>query len=101
VSDRVLPTGSYAEWIVDPCRERSREVDFGVWWRVPGSRYTWRVSWVGETGELYAREQGPDSDRFVVLGLFPTRSVVEVRMAGWAEEDHDLVRFFLGLARGV
>ena len=87
----------YDEWSGLPCRERSPEVDFGVWWRVPGSPYTWRVSWIQDTGELYARELVPDSDRFILLGAFPTREAVEARMAGWAESNGNLEQFFPGL----
>jgi hypothetical protein len=87
----------YDEWAGLPCRERSTEVDFGVWWRVPASPYTWRVSWIQDTGELYARELAPDSDRFVLLGAFLTREAVETRMAGWAESNGNLERFFPGL----
>jgi hypothetical protein len=87
----------YDEWSGLPCRRRSPEVDFGVWWRVPGSLYTWRVSWVQNTGELYARELAPDGDRFVLLGAFLTREAVEARMAGWAESNGNLEQFFPGL----
>lgn len=89
--------GGYDEWSGLPCRERSPEADFGVWWRVPGSPYTWRVSWIQHTGELYARELTPDSERFVFLGAFLTREAVEGRMAGWAESNGNLEQFFPGL----
>jgi len=97
--------GGYDEWSGLPCRKRSPEVDFGVWWRVPGSPYTWRVSWIRDTGELYARacpersrrELAPDSDRFILLGAFLTREAVEARMVDWAESGGNLERFFPGL----
>jgi len=88
-----IETG-FSEWIKDPRRARSPHVDFGVWWRLPGSRYTWRVSWIENTGELYAREQAPDSDRFILLGLYPTLKEVEAAMAGWEESDQDLTQYF-------
>ncbi|MDY7079318.1 MAG: hypothetical protein SXV54_20585 [Chloroflexota bacterium] len=91
-------TGGYDEWSGLPCRERSTEVDFGVWWRVPGSPYTWRVSWIQNTGELYARELAPDGNRFILLGAFLTREAVEARMTGWAEDKGDLEWLFPGLA---
>lgn len=83
----------YDKWSAAPYRKRSSEVDFGVWWQLPTSPYTWRVSWIKDTGELYAREQAPNSDRFVLLGIFPTREAVEDRMAGWAEKNN-LEQFF-------
>lgn len=91
----------YSLWIADAHRKRSSEVDFGVWWRVPGSRATWRVSWIENTGELYAREQQtPDSDIFILLGVFPTRDDVEAAMEGWTEVDNDLARLFPELGGG-
>lgn len=84
----------YTLWIAHPRRKRSPELDFGVWWRVPSSRAYWRVSWIEATGELYARELALGSDRFLVLGIFPTEGQAEAAMEGWAEGDHDLARFF-------
>ena len=91
----------YTEWIAEPPRGRSPELDFGVWWRVSGSRYTWRVSWIEATGELYAKELASgDEDRFVVLGTFSTEEEAEAAMEGWAAGDHDLARFFPELRAG-
>jgi len=85
----------YMEWIAAQRRARSAEVDFGVWWRLrPDDRVTWRVSWIEATGELYAREQAPGSDRYVVLGYFATRDEVEAFMDGWAEGPHILTAWF-------
>ena len=39
-------------------RLRSREWDFGVHWR-DATGATWRMSWVEETGEMYAVRLGP------------------------------------------
>lgn len=80
----------YREWADVPERKRSPEVDFGVHWREEGARFfglgpTWRVSWIRDTGELYAVEQSPEHDRFVVLGVYQTYKQVERAMEGWAE----------------
>lgn len=98
----------YRTWIRTPARARSPEVDFGVWWKllpVEGSsalasipygsgaivlnasfNRRWRVSWIEDTGELYAKQQTiPKSDIMIVLGHFPTREAVEQRMEGWAD----------------
>ena len=83
----------YRKWIAAPQRRASPEVDFGVWWRslrVPLS--TWRVSWIQNTGELYACELG--GDRYILLGKFNARQEVEERMAGWAESALILEIFF-------
>ena len=89
-----IKTG-YEEWAADPRRAKSPEVDFGVHWyeerAVRGGVFwpTWRISWIQNTGELYAVEQASSSPerprRFVVLGVFPTREEVERFMEGWAE----------------
>lgn len=76
-------------YTADERRRRSGEVDFGVWWTLPNSHVTWRVSWVADTGELYAvashhtggRELGPVR----LCGVFPTRQLVEEVLEGWAE----------------
>jgi hypothetical protein len=97
---------SYQEWISEPTRARSPELDFGVWWTLYpddppatprlamlGSQLVgvlsaeaggrWRVSWIDDTGELYAKHLATDA--MIVLGHYPTREAVEVRMKGWAE----------------
>jgi len=98
----------YQEWISEPVRAKSPELDFGCWWKLypddppampqhvllnnqpvttfsAASAGRWRVSYVDSTGELYARHLAHNSDLFVVLGHFPTREAVEERMKGWAE----------------
>ena len=40
----------------DPRRFRSEEADYGSLWRVTGSPYVWRVSYVRATGEIYAAQ---------------------------------------------
>lgn len=88
----------YAEWIEEETRRRSGELDFGVWWRVGEQDYPrWRVSWIDDTGELYAREAG--TDRYVILGTYETEEEVEHRMDGWASGrfgGKDLEDFFGG-----
>ena len=96
----------YQIWISEPTRARSPELDFGVWWTLypddpPATPQLatlggelvailsaeaagrWRVSWIDDTGELYAKHLA--SDAMIVLGHFPTREAVEERMEGWAE----------------
>ena len=79
----------YEDFMADPARARSPEVDFGAWWRHehdPGG-YPWRVSWIERTGELYAVEMRPGRGRrVIVLGKYPTREAVEAALEGWARE---------------
>ncbi len=84
---RAAIRNDYHAWIEDPRRSKSAEVDFGVWWRMEGQKWpTWRVSWIEDTGELYAKEQLPDSGRFIIIGTFRTREAVERFMQGWADK---------------
>ena len=79
-----------------PARARSPEVDYGCWWTLDAHRShpRWRVSFIVDTGEVYAVEltsQRPD--RFIVLGRVPGgRQAMETtdppfggRVCGWAE----------------
>lgn len=75
----------YDTWAGDPRRARSGEVDFGVFWTMPGQRWPhWRVSWIADTGELYAKELD-GKGRYAVLGVWPTRDAIETYMQGWAD----------------
>src|SRR5688572_13851838 len=99
---RLYPTLEqyYAE---TPKAKDSGERDYGVWWH-DEHRNTYRVSWVYETGEIYALVVGrggplPDwiawaGDRpkgsrttgpLAVLGIIATRAEVEKLLDGWAD----------------
>ena len=43
----------------NPDRRRSAEADYGIHWRLDGWTGTWRVSYIRDTGEVYALFQGP------------------------------------------
>ena len=47
-----------AYYAADERRLRSEEADYGVHWRLDGWEYRWRVSYVRNTGEIYAVNQG-------------------------------------------
>lgn len=86
---------TYEEFMADPVRKRSREVDYGVHWyhleRPWG--YPWRISWIEATGELYAVELSngdplaPEDYKrgFVILGKYATQEEVEAALKGWAD----------------
>ena len=54
-----------------PGRRRSGEADYGVHWTVRGNCTRWRVSYVRNTGEVYAVRRSSDRDTTIVLGTFP------------------------------
>jgi hypothetical protein len=82
-------------------RRLSDEADYGVHWR-DGAIYwpTWRVSYVRDTGEIYATKQGGSETSVVrVLGVVPADETadgggcwyqtLERLLEGWATLDHD------------
>lgn len=88
-----IQTG-FRQWINEPARARSPEVDFGCWWTLSGNPREfprWRVSWVEATGELYAVEMADHRpDRYLLLARFDNRQAVEAAMRGWAESEMHL-----------
>lgn len=79
----------FQAWIAAPARARSPEVDYGCWWwiRRPAEYPHWRVSFIVDTGEVYAVAMaGQRPDQFIVLGcLTGGRQAMETAMHGWAE----------------
>lgn len=67
-----------AFYLADERRRRSPEADFGVWWIQSEEKQFphWRVSYVRDTGEVYALEMG-DGEQVIVLGTFPVDDVDE------------------------
>lgn len=87
---KAVPLGiqtGFPAWIGGPAR--SPEVDYGCWWTLDAHRGhpRWRVSFIMDTGEVYAVEMaGHRPDRFIILGrLTGGRAAMERAMRGWAE----------------
>ncbi len=57
-----------AYYAADERRRRSEEADYGVHWRLHGWEYRWRVSYVRNTGEIYAVHQGATIGPVFILG---------------------------------
>ncbi len=55
----------------NPARRRSPEAGYGVHWKLEGSPNSWRVSYVRDTGEIYAVQQGP-----IQSGILPTGEII-------------------------
>lgn len=70
------------EFLANKTRVRSRELDFGVWWRDGRNYPTYRVSWIVDTGEVYALDQ--TEQRVEILGKVATEAEVERKLDGWA-----------------
>lgn len=86
---------AYDRFINEKIRKESLEVDFGVWWGLTersSFNDKWRVSWIENTGELYACCERKNIA--IVLGIFKTRKEVEERMKGWSDEKQVLKDFF-------
>ena len=52
-------------------RRRRPEADYGVHWKLEGWPNSWRVSYVRDTGEIYAVQQGP-----IRSGILPTGEII-------------------------
>lgn len=65
-------------------RFRSRELDFGVWWREQLLGDTFRVTWVASTGEVIAVRHR--TNEYEVIGTITDETEVEQRLEGWAEQ---------------
>ena len=85
-------------YALDERRRRSRELDYGVWWRWQGS--TFRVTLVEATGELIAVQLsaptvrslpfglalvGGEPLRVLVLAIVDGEELAEQLLDGWAE----------------
>ena len=60
-----------AYYAADERRLRSEECDYGVHWRLEGWEYRWRVSYVRNTGEVYAVNQGRTIGPVFILAIIP------------------------------
>lgn len=78
-------------------RRRSPEADYGVMWKISASHHPFRVSYIRDTGEIYAVQQGPEIGPVHLLGQVPADQVVNERtdlyyqtledtLAGWPEQ---------------
>lgn len=78
-------------YAADVRRRRSREVDFGVWWTLPGQDWPyWRVTWVELTGEVIAVVQLPNGLGTTVSHVgFPSEAAVDAALDGWPEHCHE------------
>lgn len=87
----ILHADLEAFYATDERRRHSPEVDYGVWWTLPGQRWPyWRVSWVEATGEVYAVAQLPSGDGTTVAHAgFATQEAAETALQGWAEHCHE------------
>lgn len=77
-----------------PARSHSGEVDSGGYWSLSGdpngSLCRWSVSWIEDTGELYARNE--QDDKYIVFTK--TRPgderAADALLEGWADPDSDI-----------
>lgn len=71
------------EFYKNETRKKSRELDFGVWWRDGRDWPTYRVTWVADTGEVVAVNN--NTEDYQILGKIRTEELVEEQLKGWAE----------------
>ena len=107
-----------ALYVDDERRRRSPEWDYGVFWAPsPEDRWPrWRVSWIVDTGDLYAAEQA-GAGRVLLLGNCPPHGdyphsggieawhrfhqaqPIERLLDGWAELDPPVLAWILDRLR--
>ena len=88
----------------DARRRTSDQLDLGATWREAGSNDAWRLSWLRETGELYAcRSDGYDGSCSDVqlLMVVPREAELDALLDGWREArtDPDGLAWLLGRVR--
>lgn len=95
----------YQHWAAAPERKASVEVDFGTWWNLYGDAQAqptdarWRVSWIADTGELYAVElRGARLDRYILLGYFDDQESMDAALAGWEKPESAIYHNLSALA---
>jgi hypothetical protein len=101
-SDMLTIQKDYKQWIGIPKRARSGEVDYGVWWTLAGSEREfprWRVSWIENTGELYACQTA--KDKLIVLGVILERQAVGQVLEGWSNSESEIYHNLKALARRI
>jgi hypothetical protein len=83
-------------------RSASGEVDFGCWWTLRGNEREfprWRVSWIENTGELYACQM--TKDKLIVLGVIPERQEVERVLEGCSDSESEIYHNLRALSRRI
>lgn len=103
--DRYQSLGTF--YAAAPARRGSRKVDYGVWWRARPPRRgiwfpPWRVTYVRDTGELFATPLSGDGPVLVLAVLPPLpgsgwTAELDRRLAGW--DDPELTGWQLSWVR--
>lgn len=94
----------YKGFCEDVKRSRSGEVDFGCWWTLHGDNREmprWSVSWIIETGEVYA--WAARDDLYMVLGLTAPKDEAraEFLLESWSDPDSEIFHDLTALAEQI
>lgn len=83
------------KWLAVPMRQQSREVDFGSNWNYQPmhSPFTWRLSWICDTGELYAIQH--HTNLLIVIATIHGRVLVESALDGWVALDNNQLHILI------
>jgi hypothetical protein len=76
------------EFYKNKIRLKSREIDFGVWWRDGKIHPTYRLTYIVKTGELYIFNQIDNS--FKILAVIPLKYDIEKILKNWAKVCGDI-----------
>ena len=96
---------NYRRWANKPERKQSGEIDFGCWWGENGPA-TWprfMVSWICNTGELYAVSLAASDDKYVVLAKTKPHDedAAENLMRHWANTECEVFQHLTKLAERI
>jgi len=78
----------YTEFYKDEKRQHSRELDFGAQWRDGVIWPTYRVTWIENTGEVYAIPLTNDNqkEKVEILAVVESEEKIEEYLKGWADK---------------
>lgn len=74
----------YSPTVIGQSRKKSRELDFGVWWRNQWNYPNFRVTWVENTGEVISVSMA--NEDISIIGHADSEEEIEEKLKGWAEE---------------
>ena len=84
-------------YAADIRRRKGEECDYGAHWRLDNWTYRWRVSYVRDTGEIYAVHRGNTLGPVFAIGIIPPDpvhdggrslwySTLDSILEGWAKQ---------------
>lgn len=81
----ILPSQNYRKWIQESPRLVSEQIDLGSNWTLNHlSISKYRLSWIENTGELYAVNLYT-ADEFILIATIPTEPELDRILSDWTD----------------